>query len=233
MRLPNLGIWQGLGIPRESDLGGKQDLITRLPQDWGKQRLQSYRAQTKPCVYQIQRKGAVTPQETEPKLPANVGGSLEEAEVSRGSLQCQWHWKVPLGINPLGVHIKPYHRAYKTQGWVTSSQKASKEGAQPFPSADNWTKALLNKALPTRARPTFSQHQSFPSGSLQKPLSLFHQRAERRSKKNHSSPATKTKTTLQELSLLTFMHWRRKWQPTPVFLPGESQGWGSLLGCRL
>ena len=25
--------------------------------------------------------------------------------------------------------------------------------------------------------------------------------------------------------------WRRKWQPTPVFLPGESQGWGSLVGC--
>ena len=28
------------------------------------------------------------------------------------------------------------------------------------------------------------------------------------------------------LSLFTFMHWRRKWQPTPVFLPGESQGGG-------
>ena len=27
--------------------------------------------------------------------------------------------------------------------------------------------------------------------------------------------------------------WRRKWQPTPVFLPGESQGWGNLVGCRL
>ena len=26
------------------------------------------------------------------------------------------------------------------------------------------------------------------------------------------------------LSLFTSMHWRRKWQPTPVFLPGESQG---------
>ena len=25
------------------------------------------------------------------------------------------------------------------------------------------------------------------------------------------------------------MHWRRKWQPTPVFLPGESQGRGSLV----
>ena len=31
----------------------------------------------------------------------------------------------------------------------------------------------------------------------------------------------------------TFMHWRRKWQPTPVFLAGGSQGQGSLLGCRL
>ena len=28
------------------------------------------------------------------------------------------------------------------------------------------------------------------------------------------------------LSLFPFMHWRRKWQPTPVFLPGKSQGWG-------
>ena len=35
------------------------------------------------------------------------------------------------------------------------------------------------------------------------------------------------------LSLFTFMHWRRKWKPTPVFLSGESQGQGSLMGCRL
>ena len=35
------------------------------------------------------------------------------------------------------------------------------------------------------------------------------------------------------LSLFTFMRWRRKWQPTPVFLPGESQRRGSLVGCRL
>ena len=34
-------------------------------------------------------------------------------------------------------------------------------------------------------------------------------------------------------SLFIFMHWRRKWQPTPVLLPGESQGWGSLVGCCL
>ena len=35
------------------------------------------------------------------------------------------------------------------------------------------------------------------------------------------------------LSLFSCMRWRRKWQPTPVFLPGESQGRGSLVGCRL
>ena len=35
------------------------------------------------------------------------------------------------------------------------------------------------------------------------------------------------------LWIFTFMHCRRKWQPTPVFLPGESQGRGSLVGCRL
>ena len=41
-------------------------------------------------------------------------------------------------------------------------------------------------------------------------------------------------TRLSDFTLLfTFLHWRRKWQPTPVFLPGESQGRGSLEGCRL
>ena len=29
------------------------------------------------------------------------------------------------------------------------------------------------------------------------------------------------------LSLFTFTNWRRKWQPTPVLLPGESQGQGA------
>ena len=44
----------------------------------------------------------------------------------------------------------------------------------------------------------------------------------------------KSRTRLSDsLSLCTFMHWRRKWQPTPVFLPGESQGRGRLVGCHL
>ena len=44
----------------------------------------------------------------------------------------------------------------------------------------------------------------------------------------------RSQARLSDFTLLfTFMHWRRKWQPAPVFLPGESQGWGSLVGCRL
>ena len=39
--------------------------------------------------------------------------------------------------------------------------------------------------------------------------------------------------SVTSLSLFIFMHWRRKWQTTPVFLPGESQGRRSLVGCRL
>ena len=41
----------------------------------------------------------------------------------------------------------------------------------------------------------------------------------------------KSQTRLSNVTF-TFMRWRRKWQPTPVFLPGESQGPRSLMGCR-
>ena len=45
---------------------------------------------------------------------------------------------------------------------------------------------------------------------------------------------TESRTWLSDFTFtFPFMHWRRKWQPTPVFLPGESRGWGSLVGYRL
>ena len=53
----------------------------------------------------------MTPQETESKPPASAGGLPVEVWVSRGSPQGRGHWKVPLGINPLGVHHQPYYRA--------------------------------------------------------------------------------------------------------------------------
>ena len=44
----------------------------------------------------------------------------------------------------------------------------------------------------------------------------------------------KSRTRLSNFTFtFYFHHWRRKWQPTPVFLPGESQGWGNLVSCRL
>ena len=39
--------------------------------------------------------------------------------------------------------------------------------------------------------------------------------------------------SVTSLSLFTFMHWRRKLQPSPVFLPGESQGQRNLVGWHL
>ena len=44
----------------------------------------------------------------------------------------------------------------------------------------------------------------------------------------------KSRIRLSDFTFTFYFHaWRRKWQPTPVFLPGESQGRGSLLGCCL
>ena len=45
---------------------------------------------------------------------------------------------------------------------------------------------------------------------------------------------TNSRTRLSDFTFtFPFKHWRRKWQPAPVFLPGESQGRRSLLSCRL
>ena len=44
----------------------------------------------------------------------------------------------------------------------------------------------------------------------------------------------KSQTRLSDFTFTFHFHaWRKKWQPTPVFLPGESQGLGSLVGCHL
>ena len=42
-----------------------------------------------------------------------------------------------------------------------------------------------------------------------------------------------SRTRLKRVSMHACMHWRRKWQPTPVVLPGESPGWRSQVGCHL
>ena len=45
---------------------------------------------------------------------------------------------------------------------------------------------------------------------------------------------TRSRRRLSDFTFTFHFHaLERKWQPTPVFLPGESQGWRSLVGCRL
>jgi len=58
---------------------------------------------------ETQRKGAVSPQGSKPKVPTSGGGPPVEAWVHRNSPQARGLWqkqarKVPLGVNPLGVH---------------------------------------------------------------------------------------------------------------------------------
>ena len=77
-----------------------------------------------------------------------------------------------------------------------------------------WLSSLMEKAMaPHSSTPAWKSPWTEEPGGLQS----------MRSRRVGHDWAT-------SLSLLTFMHWRRKWQPTPVFLPGESQGWGRTVG---
>ena len=90
---------KGLGILRESDLEGQ---ITGLPQDWGKLRLQCWRAHTQFCMHRDSEERSRAPQETDPNLPAGVGGPPAEVWGGRADHRGPGPWKGSLGINPLG-----------------------------------------------------------------------------------------------------------------------------------
>ena len=49
-----------------------------------------------------------------------------------------------------------------------------------------------------------------------------------------SMGSAKSQTRLSDFTFTFHFHaLEKEWQPTPVFLPGESQGWRSLVGCHL
>ena len=58
--------------------------------------------------------------------------------------------------------------------YVVWPQAKQQGRTQPCPSTENWVKVLLNMALPTRARPSFTHSHTVPPGSFQKPYILFH-----------------------------------------------------------
>ena len=84
---------KGLGIPREADLEGQQDLIMGLPQDWGTETPVLDSRNKILSVVRSRGKEQNPPQETEAKLPVSVGGSPVEAWVGRGSPQGRGHWQ--------------------------------------------------------------------------------------------------------------------------------------------
>ena len=82
----------GLRTSRELDVGSQWDLITKLPQDWGKQALGGHK-QNLVCT-RNQEKGAVTPQETDPDLPVNAQESQQRcgpvvASSRVGGIECR------------------------------------------------------------------------------------------------------------------------------------------------
>ena len=84
------------------------------------------------------------------------------------------------------VTINPTIEVGEPQSWAASGQTTNRD------------KPIRSTALPTRARSSLSHGQSLPSGSLHRPLSVIHQRADR-SKKNHNPAAARTKITLQKI----------------------------------
>ena len=86
----------------------------------------------------------MTPQETEPKLPASVGGSPVEAWVSRGSPQGQGSWKQQSWKVLLGGAIIPTMEPVDSR--AGSPQAKQLTGRKPHLSVCNWIKALLSKA---------------------------------------------------------------------------------------
>ena len=84
----------------------------------------------------------------------------------------------------------------------------------PVKSSDNCSPACLKAMVPHSSPLAWNTPWTEEPGRLQ-PMRSLRVRQDR---------AT-------SLSLSTFMHWRRKWQSTPVLLPGESHGQRSLVGC--
>ena len=121
---------------------------------------------------------------------------LTEGAGGGGDWQ-QLSGKVPFGTL-LEVTINPTREPAGPRAGPPQAKKLPGREHNPI-HQHNWIKALLSKALP-RARSSFSHHQSLPSGSLHKPLSLLHRRADKRSKKNHNPAATRTKTTTQKVN---------------------------------
>ena len=129
---PAWGSDKGTRNPRESDLEVQWDLTAGLPQDWGKERLQSWRPQTKCCMHQDPEERSSDPTGDRPQTTcqcrrACCGGVGQQGfTTGTGVLAAA----VPEGP-PWRCHY-PYNRPSRPQGWVTSGQTTNREGTPPI-----------------------------------------------------------------------------------------------------
>ena len=158
---------KGLGIPRESDFEGQQDLITRLPQD---QKLQSWRAQTKLCLHQ----------DSEKRHSDSTGNNQNYMLVLEGLLWMNgWtgaHFRDG-GLATVVWEVSFWHKHSWSSAltWPLSPQTQGLDCHQQTIGLKlYWVTASLSPPVPPIRK------------LLHKLLSLLHQRADRRSKKNHN-----------------------------------------------
>ena len=134
---------------------------------------------------------------------------LEEGMTTHSSILA---WRIPMDR---GAWWATVHRVSKSQTWLQLSRgHRTRESTV--------THSLLNSQWPAE----WTEHGESGVCSTKIEVNYTGRLQSMESLRVRHNWAT-------SLSLFTFMHWRRKWQPTPVFLPGQSQGQGSLVGCCL
>ena len=151
-------------ITTESDFECQQDLITELPQNWGK--WDSQRAQTKPCAHQDPGESSSDPTRDWARVACVCLGVLVEVWVNRGLLQGQGHWLQQSG-EAQHAGISPFEggRHYCHYPYHSFASGQLREEALSHPSAEYWIKDLLSMALTTRTRPGFPHSQSLQEAS--------------------------------------------------------------------
>ena len=123
-------------------------MIAGLRWDWGKRRPHSWRAHTEWCAHRDPGEGAVTLGETEPDLPAGVGGVSCRGggwlcfTVGTGTLAVEVLGSAPWREPSQSLPLTPPKSLGRLQCWVASGKTTNRERTQPHPSTVKWIKVL-------------------------------------------------------------------------------------------